>query len=219
MPAFTSTISSRRNISTACATARWTAVGSALSALIAKPLRVKTLPSMTPQAFQRWGHCFARIHTQAGDEQVSLGHLSVLPSTLRCGSEAFAYVFTNSGKSPVGGWSMIKNRLDAAMGNPTAWRFHDLRRTFVTGLADLGIRPDVIELAANHRSGLRGASPASTIKASCCPSGERRWSAGRRASKASWPGSPRRWCLCPRCKSEGSATCAAKRRRACRGEQ
>jgi hypothetical protein len=25
-----------------------------------------------------------------------------------------------------------------------------------TGLADLGIRPDVIELAVNHRSGLRG---------------------------------------------------------------
>ena len=51
---------------------------------------------------------------------------------------------------------MIKNRLDAAMGNPTAWRLHDLRRTFVTGLADLGIRPDVIVLAVNHRSGLRG---------------------------------------------------------------
>jgi integrase len=66
------------------------------------------------------------------------------------------YVFTNSGKSPIGGWSMIKNRLDAAMGNPPAWRLHDLRRTFVTGLADLGIRPDVIELAVNHRSGLRG---------------------------------------------------------------
>jgi integrase len=66
------------------------------------------------------------------------------------------YVFTNSGKSPVGGWSMIKNRLDAAMGNPPPWQLHDLRRTFVTGLADLGIRPDVIELAVNHRSGLRG---------------------------------------------------------------
>jgi hypothetical protein len=51
------------------------------------------------------------------------------------------YVFTISGKSPVGGWSMIKNRLDAAMGTPAPWRLHDLRRTFVTGPADLGIRP------------------------------------------------------------------------------
>jgi integrase len=66
------------------------------------------------------------------------------------------YVFTTSGKSPVGGWSTIKNKLDAAMGNPPAWRLHDLRRTFVTGLADLGIRPDVIEMAVNHASGLRG---------------------------------------------------------------
>jgi hypothetical protein len=60
---------------------------------------------------------------------------------------------------------MIKNRLDAAMGNPPAWRLHDLRRTFVTGLADLGIRPDVIELAVNHRSGLRGARAASGVGA------------------------------------------------------
>jgi hypothetical protein len=47
---------------------------------------------------------------------------------------------------------MTKNRLDAAMGNPPAWRLHDLRRTFVTGLADLGIRPDVIGL----RGGIAG---------------------------------------------------------------
>jgi hypothetical protein len=90
------------------------------------------------------------------------------------------YVFTISDKSPVGGWSMSKNRLDAAMGNPPAWRLHDLRRTFVTGLADPGIRPDVIELAGNHRGDCAAASPASTIKVSCCPSGERaseRWAA------------------------------------------
>jgi hypothetical protein len=42
------------------------------------------------------------------------------------------------------------------MGTPAPWRLHDLRRTFVTGLADLGIRPDVIEMAVNHASGLRG---------------------------------------------------------------
>ena len=36
------------------------------------------------------------------------------------------------------------------------WRLHDLRRSFVTGLAELGIRPDVIELDVNHVSGMRG---------------------------------------------------------------
>jgi len=33
---------------------------------------------------------------------------------------------------------------------------HDLRRTAVTGMAELGIRPDVIELCVNHVSGSRG---------------------------------------------------------------
>jgi len=69
---------------------------------------------------------------------------------------AAGYVFTTTGRTPVGAWSRIKNQLDTAMGTMPPWRLHDLRRTFVTGLADLGIRPDVIELAVNHRSGLRG---------------------------------------------------------------
>jgi integrase len=51
--------------------------------------------------------------------------------------------------------SKIKARLDRAMKIPP-WRIHDLRRTFVTGLAELGIRGDVIELAVNHVSGHRG---------------------------------------------------------------
>ena len=37
-----------------------------------------------------------------------------------------------------------------------AWRFHDLRRTAVTGMAELGIQPHVIELVVNHVSGSRG---------------------------------------------------------------
>jgi len=37
-----------------------------------------------------------------------------------------------------------------------AWRIHDLRRSAVTGMAELGIRPDVIELCVNHVSGTRG---------------------------------------------------------------
>jgi integrase len=65
------------------------------------------------------------------------------------------YVFTTNGRVPVSGWTRIKRRLDAAMRIPP-WRLHDVRRSFVTGLAELGIRPDVIELAVNHRSGMRG---------------------------------------------------------------
>lgn len=64
-------------------------------------------------------------------------------------------VFTTTGTTPVSGWNKIKRRLDKAMKIP-AWRLHDLRRSFVTGLAELGIRPDVIELCVNHVSGTRG---------------------------------------------------------------
>jgi integrase len=63
-------------------------------------------------------------------------------------------MFTTTGQTPVSGWSKTKRRLDEEMKIPP-WRLHDLRRTFVTGLADLGVRPDVIELAVNHVSGLR----------------------------------------------------------------
>jgi integrase len=65
------------------------------------------------------------------------------------------FVFTTDGSTGVSIGSRIKRRLDAAMGIPP-WRLHDLRRTAVTGMAELGIRPDVIELAVNHVSGQRG---------------------------------------------------------------
>jgi integrase len=35
------------------------------------------------------------------------------------------------------------------------WRAHDLRRTFCTRLADLGVQPHIIEAAVNHHSGFR----------------------------------------------------------------
>jgi integrase len=64
-------------------------------------------------------------------------------------------MFTTNGRSPISVGSKIKGKLDAGMKIPP-WRLHDLRRTFVTGMAELGIRGDVIELAVNHVSGLRG---------------------------------------------------------------
>ena len=70
--------------------------------------------------------------------------------------EGCPYPFTTNGKTPISGWSKIKKQLDAAMGNPEPWRLHDLRHTAATGMNKLGIRPDVIELAVNHVSGVRG---------------------------------------------------------------
>jgi integrase len=63
-------------------------------------------------------------------------------------------VFTANGTTVVSGWSKIKNRLDAAMQIPP-WRFHDLRRTCATGMAEIGIAPHIVEAVLNHVSDAR----------------------------------------------------------------
>jgi integrase len=76
------------------------------------------------------------------------------------------FVFsTTGGEHPVSGFSRLKPRLDAAMlaiaqkerrdVTIAPWRLHDLRRTAVTGMAELGIAPHVIELVVNHAGGAR----------------------------------------------------------------
>jgi integrase len=66
-----------------------------------------------------------------------------------------SYIFSANGRQPVALGSVAKSNIDRAMG-VSDWVLHDLRRTFVTGLAELGVRPDVIELSVNHVSGHRG---------------------------------------------------------------
>jgi integrase len=51
-------------------------------------------------------------------------------------------------------WAFAKAALDDRLGNRVKpWVLHDLRRTFCTRLADLGVLPHVIEVAVNHQSG------------------------------------------------------------------
>jgi integrase len=51
-------------------------------------------------------------------------------------------------------WNEHKRKLDARLGGQVRlWTLHDLRRTFCTRLADLGVLPHVIEVAVNHQSG------------------------------------------------------------------
>jgi integrase len=64
-------------------------------------------------------------------------------------------VFSTNGAAPIAAWSRIKRKLDRAMKLKQPWVVHDLRRSFVTGMGELGIRPDVIELCVNHVSGAR----------------------------------------------------------------
>jgi integrase len=76
----------------------------------------------------------------------------VLTSVESTGEFVFS---TTGGRRPITCGSKIKSRLDAVM-KTGAWRLHDVRRSVVTGMAELGIRPDVIELVVNHVSGHRG---------------------------------------------------------------
>lgn len=61
------------------------------------------------------------------------------------------------GNGVFGGWSKLKRELDAALvraGHTVApWTLHDLRRTFASGMASLGVRLEVVEKLLNHISG------------------------------------------------------------------
>ena len=73
------------------------------------------------------------------------------------------------GDGPFSGWSRCKARLDGRItlanakaagrkaptdqDRPAPWVLHDLRRSVVTGMAELGVQPHVIEAVVNHVSG------------------------------------------------------------------
>ncbi len=63
------------------------------------------------------------------------------------------YVFTTTATSPFSGFSRSKERLDGRLKFKEGWTLHDLRRTFVTRLNELGVPPHVVEACVNHVSG------------------------------------------------------------------
>ncbi len=82
--------------------------------------------------------------------------LAVLKALPRVSSKA-GYVFTTNGETPVSGFARAKQRLDEALRTLSPdmppWVIHDLRRTFASGAAKLGINLPVIEKILNHVSG------------------------------------------------------------------
>ena len=76
--------------------------------------------------------------------------LAVQPRVANC-----PYVFTTDGKVPIAGFSLWKRQLDAAMPGVAPWCVHDLRRTAVTRMVEIGVQPHVVELIVNHVSGTR----------------------------------------------------------------
>ena len=56
------------------------------------------------------------------------------------------------GKNGFTDWYRAKQQLDARLDLP-GWTVHDLRRTVVTGMVELGIPPNIVEAVVNHVSG------------------------------------------------------------------
>lgn len=68
------------------------------------------------------------------------------------------YVFSTTGAKAVSGFGNSKPQADAYMRDelgrePEHWTWHDLRRTAVTGMAEIDILPHIIEAVVNHISG------------------------------------------------------------------
>ena len=93
---------------------------------------------------------------------------SIIASVKPVASPA-GYVLTIGGKSPVGGWSKIKERLDAALGPESPWRIHDLRRTTATGMATIGVPPHIVEACLNHASGAKAGVAGTYNRAAYAP--------------------------------------------------
>jgi integrase len=67
-------------------------------------------------------------------------------------SHSLLFPSTKNDARPFNGWWSGKITLDKTSG-VSDWTLHDLRRTFATGLAELGVAPHVIERLLNHTTG------------------------------------------------------------------
>lgn len=86
----------------------------------------------------------------------ALGILQALPRI-----EGTPFVFTTTGTTAVSGYSKAKHKLDTLAGEALGkalkpYRVHDFRRTAASGMARLGIPPEVVERVINHISGAQG---------------------------------------------------------------
>jgi integrase len=99
---------------------------------------------------------FRRLPLDLGDNRpheipLSEPAIAILTALPRIGNQ---FVLTSTGDAPSSGYSKGKRRLDALLPpDMPDWRLHDLRRTFASGLARLGVNLPVIEKVLNHASG------------------------------------------------------------------
>jgi integrase len=67
------------------------------------------------------------------------------------------FVFGRDDSAGFQGWGVCKERLNARLTKINEpWVVHDLRRTAVTGMCELGVLPHIVEAVINHISGHKG---------------------------------------------------------------
>jgi integrase len=75
---------------------------------------------------------------------------NILANIPRRNSTDFLFPTRYEDDRPFSGWSKFKVELNDGCAH---WTLHDLRRTFATGLAKLGVPPHVVERLLNHKLG------------------------------------------------------------------
>jgi integrase len=131
--------------------------GAALKLLLLTGCRLNEVCGMRRSEISDDGSTWTIPGERTKNRRAHVVHLAQAGRGILRGVEAVEgvdLVFTTNLRKPISGWSKVKRQLDAEM-KIQPWRIHDLRRTAVTGMAELGIRSDVIERVVNHVSGSR----------------------------------------------------------------
>lgn len=118
-------------------------------------------------AAKRWTIAGARSKNGKAHEIYLSDEAAAVLADVAVINDECPYVFSTDGETPLSGYSKFKTLLDEATaavaaeecGEPVAipnWRLHDLRRTFASGCARLGVSLQVVERCLNHSSGSLG---------------------------------------------------------------
>jgi integrase len=103
-----------------------------------------------------------------------LAHVIALPALARELIESApriqgsSFVFSTTGTSGVNSWSRVKHQIGAAAPIPS-WTLHDTRRSCVTGMAEIGVAPHIVEACVNHISGAKASVAGVYNKAAYAP--------------------------------------------------
>lgn len=74
------------------------------------------------------------------------------------------YLFTTTGRTPVSGWSDMKESLDELLGEDfEPWRLHDIRTAFATHMAERGVSESVVDRVLNHAATASKASAVARV--------------------------------------------------------